>query len=112
MTVELRTFLEINQERIEFARRFLEQAVLEGADTHPPSQRPGRNWERDIRILKEYIQSPRLLERDIAIKYHLGTSKIKRIIRVTTERLWRNCSPETQRLFPLEKILLYKRHKR
>lgn len=112
MMVELKTFLRSNQERIEFACSFLEQAILQGVDTNHPSQRPGKNWERDIRILKEYVQTPSLLERDMAVKYHLRSQEISRIIRVTMRRLWCNCSPETQRLFPLEKLLLRSRHKR
>lgn len=111
--VELGTFRGVNEERIEFARRFLEQAILEGADTRPPSsRRPSRNWKRNTQILKEYIKTPKILEREIAMKHNLGPDETRRIIKVTMEQLWRNCSPETQWLFSLEKLLLYKRHRR
>lgn len=113
LMVELGTFRRVNEERIEFARRFLEQAILEGADAHPPSsRRPCRNWERNLRIVKGYVQNPNILEREIAMEYGLGPDETRRIIKITMERLRRNCSLETQSLFPLEKLFLYKRHRR
>lgn len=107
------------QEIHEFAKttQFIETAVGEGAHLQMPFYITRRGthvkiseeqWVRQKNIVGIYFGTPATLD-EIGRQYGISSERVRQIVEKGIMYLWRNCSPETQTLFPLQDIVLHKR---
>jgi len=94
---------------------FLKIAIAEGAhlNLRKPKKISEDNWVRMRNIISFYFGSS-IKETELASKkrYKRTKERIRQIIKERISYLWKNCSTETQLLFPLDKIALVKPYSR
>lgn len=91
----------------EVAYQFLTAAIAEGAHRQL-NPRAFDTQARNRNILGTYFFTPVTLE-GLGNIYGITKERTRQIIEGEVKELWRNCSPEVQRQFPLSEIPLRKR---
>lgn len=83
-------------------RRFVHQALDEGAGEILPPRVKATLWARDIAILRRRAEPEgKDTLAEIGRPFGLVRETVRQIVKRTMPRLWTNCSPSTQGLFPL-----------
>lgn len=83
---------------------FLTAAIAEGAHRISPDPRYAEAWVRQRIFIFSYYGTSATLEQLAGIYGLKSRERVSQILEAGITRLWRNCSPELQQLFPLKKI--------